>query len=203
VARAEGGSLARVSMATPPPGWPSAVVLASSSPRRLDLLRSIGVDPEVRPADIDETPFAGEEPDAYVARLAQGKAAAVAGPGEVVVAADTTVVIDGRIIGKPVDRASALASLRALSGRTHTVFTGVAVLRAGGFAGATVTSEVTFVKASEEWLDWYTGTREPYDKAGGYGLQGAGAMLVASVNGSVSNVLGLPLAELNELMQSR
>ena len=140
-------------------------MLASSSPRRLDLLRSVGVEPEVRPADLDETPHDGEEPAAYVARLARGKAASVAGPGEVVVAADTTVVIDGRIIGKPADRAEALDSLRALSGRTHTVYTGVAVLSDAGFADVTVTSEVTFVKASEEFLDWYTGTDEPYDKA--------------------------------------
>jgi septum formation protein len=180
-------------------------VLASSSPRRLDLLRMIGVEPEVRPADIDETPYPGEAPDAYVARLARGKASAVAGPGEVVVAADTTVVIDGRIIGKPSDRAEARDSLRTLSGRTHTVYTGVALLSpasAAGFAGATVTSDVTFVKISEDFLDWYTGTAEPYDKAGAYGLQGAGAMLVAAVHGSVSNVLGLPLAELNDLMQT-
>jgi septum formation protein len=178
------------------------VVLASSSPRRLDLLRLIGVEPEVRPADIDETPRPGEDPAAYVSRLAQGKATTVARPGEVVVAADTTVVIDGRIIGKPADRPEALESLRTLSGRTHTVFTGVAVLSDSGVASVTVTSEVTFVKISAEFLDWYTGTPEPYDKAGGYGLQGAGAMLVAGVNGSVSNVLGLPLAELNDLVQT-
>jgi septum formation protein len=186
-----------------PPGWPSAVVLASSSPRRLGLLRSIGAEPEVRPADIDETPHEGEDPAAYVDRLARGKAVAVARPGEVVVAADTTVVIDGRIIGKPSDRAEALAALRTMSGRTHTVYTGVAVLSDGTASCVTVTSEVTFVKASEEFLDWYTGTEEPYDKAGGYGLQGAGAMLVARVDGSVSNVVGLPLAELNDLMLAR
>jgi septum formation protein len=178
-------------------------VLASSSPRRLDLLRSVGVEPEVRPADIDETPHDGEDPAAYVDRLARGKAAAVGRPGEVVVAADTTVVIDGRIIGKPSGRAEALDTLRTLSGRTHTVYTGVAVLSDGIPSCVTVTSEVTFVKASEDFLDWYAGTGEPYDKAGAYGLQAAGAMLVAGVHGSVSNVLGLPLAELNELMLSR
>ena len=178
-------------------------MLASSSPRRLDLLRSVGVEPEVRPADLDETVRDGEDPAGYVARLARGKAAAVARPGEVVVAADTTVVIDGRIMGKPAGRAEALDSLRTLSGRTHTVYTGVAVLSPAGSAGVTVTSQVTFVKASEDFLDWYTSTAEPYDKAGGYGLQGAGAMLVAGVHGSVSNVLGLPLAELNDLMLAR
>ena len=178
-------------------------MLASSSPRRLDLLRSIGVEPEVRPADIDETPWSGESPGAYVARLARGKASAVARPGEVVVAADTTVVIDGRIIGKPGDQAEARDTLRTLSGRTHTVYTGVALVSPAGTSGVTVTSEVTFVKISEDVLDWYVRSPEPYDKAGAYGLQGAGAMLVASVQGSVSNVLGLPLAELHELMASR
>ena len=187
----------------PPPGWPGAVVLASSSPRRLDLLRSIGVEPEVRPADIDETPLDGETPGAYVERLARGKASAVAGPGEVVVAADTTVVIDDRIIGKPASRAEALDTLRTLSGRTHTVYTGVAVFSPTGTSGVTVTSEVTFVKISDEVLDWYVDSPEPYDKAGAYGLQAAGALLVSSVQGSVSNVLGLPLAELHELMVSR
>ena len=179
------------------------MVLASSSPRRLGLLRSIGVEPEVRPADIDETPWPDEQPAAYVERLARGKARAVARPGEVVVAADTTVVIDGRIIGKPAGQAEALDTLRTLSGRTHTVYTGVAVVSPAGTSGITVTSEVTFVKISEDVLDWYTGSAEPYDKAGGYGLQGAGAMLVADVHGSVSNVLGLPLAELHDLMVSR
>jgi septum formation protein len=179
------------------------VVLASSSPRRLDLLRSIGVQPEVRPADINETPLDGEEPAAYVDRLARTKARTVARPGEVVVAADTTVVIDGRIIGKPADRAEALDTLRTLSGRTHTVYTGVAVVSPTGTVAVTVTSDVTFVKISEDVLDWYIGSPEPYDKAGAYGLQAAGAMLVAAVHGSVSNVLGLPLAELHDLMLSR
>ena len=99
------------------------MVLASSSPRRLDLLRLIGVEPEVRPADIDETPRPGEDPAGYVSRLARGKATEVARPGEVVVAADTTVVIDGRIIGKPASRAEARDTLLVLSGRTHTVYT--------------------------------------------------------------------------------
>ena len=179
------------------------MVLASSSPRRLGLLRSIGVEPEVRPADLDETPLAGEPPAAYVDRLARAKAQAVARPGEVVVAADTTVVIDGRIIGKPGDRAEALDTLRTLSGRTHTVYTGVAVASPAGTVAVTVTSEVTFVKISDDVLDWYVDSPEPYDKAGAYGLQAAGAMLVASVRGSVSNVLGLPLAELHDLMLSR
>lgn len=183
-----------------PPGWPSRVVLASASPRRLDLLRSIGVDPDVRPADIDETPLPGESPAVYVERLAGAKAAAVARAGETVIAADTTVSIGGHIIGKPADRAGALAILRKLSGRTHVVYTGVAVLDDSGVATTTVASEVTFIHASNSLLAWYADTAEPYDKAGAYGLQGGGALLVAGVRGSVTNVIGLPLAELHELV---
>ena len=183
-----------------PPGWPSSVVLASASPRRLGLLKNIGVDPEVRPADIDETPLPGESPARYVERLAVAKAAAVARDGEVVIAADTTVSINGQIIGKPASRAEALDILRTLSGQTHTVFTGLAVLSPSGTTSAIVTSEVTFIQASADLLAWYADTDEPYDKAGGYGLQGAGSMLVAGVQGSVTNVVGLPLAQLHELM---
>ena len=183
-----------------PPGWPASVVLASASPRRLGLLKNIGVDPEVRPADIDETPRPGESPARYVERLAVAKAAAVARDGEVVIAADTTVSINGQIIGKPASRAEALDILRTLSGRTHTVFTGLAVLAPSGTTSAIVTSEVTFIQAGEDLLAWYADTDEPYDKAGAYGVQGAGSMLVARVQGSVTNVVGLPLAQLHELM---
>jgi septum formation protein len=183
-------------------------VLASASPRRLELLRGIGVDPEVRPADIDETPLPGESAAVYVERLAAAKAVAVGRAGETVIAADTTVSLDGRIIGKPADRSGALDILRRLSGRTHIVYTGVAVLSGGGPPGSrsaatTVTSEVTFIRASESLLAWYADTAEPYDKAGAYGLQGAGSLLVAEVRGSVTNVIGLPLAELHELVSGR
>jgi septum formation protein len=175
-------------------------VLASASPRRLELLRGIGADPEVRPADIDETPLPGESAAVYVGRLAAAKAVAVGRPGGVVIAADTTVSLDGRIIGKPADRSGALDILRRLSGRTHIVYTGVAVLAGAGIAATTVASEVTFIQASEDLLGWYADTAEPYDKAGAYGLQGAGSLLVAEVRGSVTNVIGLPLAELHELV---
>jgi len=175
-------------------------VLASASPRRLELLRGIGADPEVRPADIDETPLPGESAAVYVGRLAAAKAVAVGRAGETVIAADTTVSLDGRIIGKPADRSGALDILRRLSGRTHIVYTGVAVLSGTGTAATTVASEVTFIQASEDLLGWYADTAEPYDKAGAYGLQGAGSLLVAEVRGSVTNVIGLPLAELHELV---
>lgn len=193
-------------------------MLASASPRRLELLRGIGADPEVRPADIDETPLPGESAAVYVGRLAAAKAMAVGRAGEVVIAADTTVSLDGRIIGKPDDRSGALDILRRLSGRTHIVYTGVAVLggpagsgpagaglagaglAGAGIAATTVASEVTFIEASEDLLGWYADTAEPYDKAGAYGLQSAGSLLVAEVRGSVTNVIGLPLAELHELV---
>jgi septum formation protein len=186
---------------TVPPGWPARVVLASSSPRRLDLLRSIGIEPEVRPAHLDESELPGEDPRTYVRRLAIAKGLAVAGPGEVVVAADTTVDVDGAIVGKPADAVDAARLLRLLSGRTHLVHTGIAVARGGDVTAAVVTSEVTFVGLHAEVVDWYIATGEPLDKAGAYGLQGPGAMLVASVRGSTTNVIGLPLAELHRLVR--
>jgi septum formation protein len=167
------------------------LVLASASPRRRDLLSAVGLRFTVVPADIDETPFAAEEPLAYVERLAVEKARAV--DGEVVLAADTTVAIDGRILGKPRDRADAAAMLRSLRGRTHAVHTGVALRRGGQVASAVVTSEVTFAPVTDAWIEWYVATGEPLDKAGAYAVQGAGGLFVAAVEGSPSNVVGLPL----------
>jgi septum formation protein len=140
-----------------------------------------------------------------VERLAREKAAAVTGRvGErgVVIAADTTVELDGRILGKPADDAEATEMLRSLSGRTHRVYTGLAVQPVGGEPVSTVvTTEVTMTTIDDGLLAWYVGTGEPMDKAGAYALQGAGGVLVASVRGSVSNVVGLPLAELVDLAQ--
>lgn len=184
---------ARSDLAAPP------LVLASGSPRRAELLARLGVRPEIRPADVDETPRAGETADALVARLAGAKAVAGAAAGdgrdEVVLAADTVVVLDGRALGKPRDRDDAAATLRALSGRTHQVTTGVAVVRGPVSAATRVTTAVTFRPLSEHEIAWYVATEEPDDKAGSYGLQGAGAALVARVEGSDTNVIGLPLAE--------
>lgn len=192
------------------------VVLASGSPRRLALLEQLGVQPLVKPADIDESPLAGEDPVAYVARLAAEKALAVTaglfdgpvdGPfaGAVVVAADTTVDLDGRILAKPDDAADARRMLRSLSGRTHRVHTGVAVHRVAPGAGAplveVVTTLVTMSPLTDEMLDWYVATGEPLDKAGAYALQGAGGVLVEKVAGSVSNVVGLPLTALATLIR--
>lgn len=184
-----------------------AVVLASRSPRRLDLLAQLGVAPEVVPADIDESPHAGESPVDMVRRLAMSKARAVAERlGDertgVVLAADTTVDLDGENFGQPVDEADAARMLRRLSGRTHRVHTAVAVVRPGSDAPEVevVTSLVTFQPLNDHVVEWYVGTGEPIGKAGAYAVQGLGGTLVASVKGSWSNVVGLPLTETARLL---
>jgi len=180
---------------------PVALVLASSSPRRSELLRQVGLDFEIRPADIDESVRLEESPIDYVQRLSSEKAAEVARPGEIVVAADTTVTVDGEILAKPPDDADARRMLRLLSGRVHNVYTGVTVLALGDTSTQTaertlvVNTEVTFVEIDDEMLDWYIRTGEPDGKAGGYAIQGAGGSLVKRLDGSVTNVIGLPLAE--------
>lgn len=172
------------------------LVLASASPRRRDLLASLGLDAVVDPAEIDESPLTGEQPCPYVARVARAKATAVARrhEGAVVLAADTTVDLDGEILAKPEGPDAARQMLRRLSGRTHRVHTAVAVRGAGRLDEDLITTLVTFVPVDDALLEWYVGTGEPFDKAGGYGIQGRGGVLVEQVRGSVSNVVGLPLA---------
>ncbi len=183
------------------------LVLASSSPRRSELLRQVGLDFEIRPADIDESVRAGEPPIDYVRRLSIEKAAVVARPGEIVVAADTTVEIEGEILAKPVDGDDARRMLRLLSGRVHRVHTGVTVLTLGQegepMASDTqvVHTAVTFVEIDDATLEWYVETGEPDGKAGGYAIQGAGGVLVKRLDGSVTNVIGLPLAETLEMIR--
>ncbi len=193
---------------------PAPVVLASASPRRHELLARLGVTFEVVPADLDETPHEGEDAHRYVERLAREKAEAVAartaGPATVI-AADTTVELDGRILGKPQDADEATAMLRALSARMHRVHTGLAVQVVGAPTGGAghgavvvstvVTTSVTMTRITPAMSAWYVATGEPMDKAGAYALQGAGGVLVEAVRGSVSNVVGLPLAELVVLAQ--
>lgn len=177
------------------------VVLASRSPRRLDLLREMGIEPLVVAADIDETPQDGETPIEYVERLATAKAAVVANLesvadlSSVVIAADTTVDLDGEIFGQPVDIYDARQMLERLSGRGHRVHTGVCVLQptTGISITEVATSEVLFEVLSDELLDWYLGTCEWQGKAGSYAVQGLGRALVAKVTGSQSNVIGLPV----------
>ena len=182
------------------PGAPAGavrVVLASQSPRRRDLLTLVGIAHEVRPADVDERLRAGEAPDAYVRRLAGEKAHAVAvalgDPRAAVLAADTTVVIDGAILGKPADAAEARAMVRRLSGRTHAVYTGMAVVRGARAADAVERVGVTFRALSDDEVAAYVATGEPMDKAGAYGIQGYGATIVARVDGDYFAVMGLSL----------
>lgn len=159
------------------------------------------------PADIDETPAADEDPIAYVVRLAEEKAAAVATPGTVVIGADTSVVLDGEILGKPSDRADAAATLRRLAGRTHEVVTGVAIVVCDLDGTRSTTSghersEVEVATLTDATIRWYVATGEADDKAGSYGLQGAGGLFADHVRGSVSNVIGLPLSRLHQLCET-
>lgn len=178
------------------------LVLASQSPRRLELLASVGVYVEVRPSRADESVHPGEDPTAYVRRVARDKAMAVpCAPGEIVLAADTAVVLGREILGKPADAEDARRMLRSLSGSTHVVLTGVHALAVPPSAEGTrqeslvVSTAVRFATLTEERIAWYVSTGEPLDKAGAYALQGSGGSLVRGVAGSVSNVVGLPLAE--------
>ena len=180
------------------------VVLASGSPRRHELLAQLGMEIDVRPSDIDETPLPGEHPIDYVRRLALGKAEAAAfaaEPDTVVVAADTTVEIDGQILAKPDDAAHAVSMLQALRGRTHHAHTGVAVRRGEHIKSVVVTTAVDFADVSDAEIAWYVGTGEPLDKAGAYAVQGRAAAYVRAVHGSVTNVVGLPLTETLELLK--
>ncbi len=188
-----------------------SLVLASGSPRRRELLTGAGLTFSVRPADIDEAPLPDEAATAYVKRLSIEKAAAsaaspLASSAEVILAADTTVEANGLILEKPVDDDDAYGMLRRLSGRSHQVHTGVTVSvgRIGARRSSTivVTTEVTFVALTDEMIDWYLATGEANDKAGAYGIQGAAAGFVERVDGSVTNVVGLPLAETLALLDS-
>ncbi len=173
------------------------MILASASPRRRELLTQIGVHFSIQPADIDETPYANEHPADYVERMAREKALAVAlAIGEdFVLGADTTVVCDGEILAKPADAAEASAMLSSLSGRAHQVLTAVALAQAGQVRSQVVSTRVRFRDLSADEIAAYVATGEPMDKAGAYGIQGLGAILVADIQGSYSNVVGLPLTE--------
>ena len=176
------------------------IVLASASPRRADLLRSAGLSFVIEPADIDETPRPTERPIELVDRLSSAKALALAG-ARVVVAADTVVDLDGVVLGKPLDAANAAATLRRLSGRPHLVHTGVTVARGEIRRSTVVTTEVRFVALTDDDIAAYVATGEPLDKAGSYAIQGGAARFVVEVRGSVTNVIGLPLAETIALLR--
>jgi len=181
------------------------ILLASASPRRSELLRQVGIVHEVRPVDVDESVRDGEAPSAYVLRLAEAKAAALwqrLEPGErrPVLAADTTVALEGEIFGKPGSLAEARAMLGRLSGRTHEVHTAVALLHAGGSGARVSSSSVSLRELSRAEIDWYWSTGEPADKAGGYAVQGRAAAFISHIAGSYSGIMGLPLYETWELL---
>jgi len=175
---------------------PVQLILASSSPRRRQLLELLGLKFEVRSANIDESIQGGETPSAYVERVAMLKAVRVAMqmPQALILGADTAVVVDGRILGKPQSPADARRMLTLLSGRSHAVLTGIA-LAGTDQSSRIVESQIDFRVLSRGEIDWYIRTGEPMDKAGAYGAQGIGSFLIQSVHGSYSNVVGLPLAE--------
>jgi septum formation protein len=174
-------------------------ILASASPRRKELLHSVGLKFKIIPSDVDESCIAGESPQNHVRRLSCAKVAAVANqyPKALVLGADTIVVIDDLILGKPKNRKQAREMLQRLSNRRHTVFTGFTIARidSGRSKTGVVRSAVQFKKISPEEMDWYVDGSEPYDKAGGYAAQGMGAYFIKAIRGSYTNVIGLPLSE--------
>lgn len=187
-------------MQAPPP----VLCLASASPRRRALLLQIGVAHIVRAADIDEIAHAGEAPRDYVARVATAKARAIWRAEEAlpVLGADTTVVVDGAMFGKPAGRAAGLAMLARLSGRVHEVVSAVALADARGVAIAVSTSAVRFRTLSDEECRAYWESGEPHDKAGAYAIQGLAAAFIESLHGSYSGVVGLPLFETAALLRA-
>ena len=167
------------------------ITLASTSPRRKQLLEMLGLPVVVRPPHIPEEHRPGEAPLAYTERLARAKAERV--PGDYVIGADTTVVLDGQLLEKPVDRADAVRMLTLLQGRTHEVVTSVALVASGVTHTATDITHVMFRPADRAFLEAYVDTGEPMDKAGAYGIQGFGATIVSRVDGDYFAVMGLPL----------
>lgn len=181
------------------------LILASASPRRRELLDQIGVQFDISPAEICEDPLPNELPPAYTARLAQEKAQIVLARQAqpcVVLGSDTTVSIDGDILGKPADEADAVRMLMRLSGRVHEVITAVALCTRQGCDLRVVTSRVEFIPYDEALCRRYWRTGEPRDKAGAYGIQGAAGLLVKHIEGSYSAIVGLPLCETAELLSA-
>ena len=179
------------------------LVLASASPRRADLLRAAGISFDVFPVDIDEGFRKGEKPEHAVARVAQAKAmAALAShPDAIVLGADTTVVARGEVLAKPADAADAGRMLRLLSGRTHEVLTGVCVSSKHRRLVHVDSTRVRMAQLGDTEIDWYVSTGEPFDKAGGYAVQGLASRFIEGIDGSYSNVVGLPVSSVYELLK--
>jgi nucleoside triphosphate pyrophosphatase len=177
------------------------LILASASPRRAELLRAAGIEVDVRPADVDESVQPGEAPERYASRVALAKARAISlqAPDRFVLGADTVVVVDDRILAKPTDSADARGMLRSLSGRSHVVTTAVILIRGAGLPGEMLDAQaerttVEFASLTSDEIEWYAATSEPMDKAGGYAIQGLASRFVTRIDGSYSNVVGLPVS---------
>ena len=180
-------------------------ILASASPRRRELLASVGLDFDVIPSAVPEVRAEGESPEEYVARLSREKAAAIAARhgDRWIIAADTTVLLGEELLEKPADPADAQRMLATIAGKTHIVYTGVTLQNAArGYHDTRVAeSEVRMLPLTEREIEWYVATGEPLDKAGAYAVQGIGAMFIDSVHGSYTNVVGLPLALLYQMLK--
>ena len=180
-------------------------ILASSSPRRRELLTSIGLDFDVVPSHVPEEHQPGEAPEEYVARLSREKANAIAAkhPSAWIIAADTTVLLGDQLLEKPVDKKDAERMLSLIAGKTHVVYTGVTLqnVERGYRETRVAESEVRMLPLAQEDVRWYVSTGEPLDKAGAYAVQGIGAMFIDSIHGSYTNVVGLPLAMLFQMMR--
>ena len=181
------------------------LILASASPRRAELLASAGYEFDVAPTDVDETPGVAESPESYALRVARDKAIAAShrcqDTGGVVVAADTVVVVNGQILGKPKDSADARRMLRLLSSGVHEVHTAVVVRTPAGERAELVTTRVRFVPLDDAEIDWYVASGEPVGKAGAYAIQGRAARFIDRIEGSWSNVVGLPLATVARMLK--
>jgi septum formation protein len=184
-----------------------SLILASASPRRADLLRAAAIPFDIQPAEIDETRRPGEQPEAYVRRVAEAKVAAVGGrfPARIVLAADTAVVVGSDVLGKPVDGADAARMLGLLSGRIHEVMTAVCLLTPAGPAverrlrTEVDSTRVTFARLTKAEIAWYVAGGEPSDKAGAYAIQGLASRFVTRIEGSYSNVVGLPIERVYQM----
>jgi septum formation protein len=175
------------------------VILASASPRRAELLRAAGFEFEIVAADVDERVRDGETPDVYVRRLAQAKSGGAVSDA-IVIGADTAVVVDGAILGKPIDDADAARMLKRLSGRTHDVLTGVSVRLGTHELSRVETTRVEFAPLTDADIAWYVSSGEGRDKAGAYAIQGLASRFIPRIDGSYSNVVGLPIAGVAELL---
>jgi len=180
------------------------LILASKSPRRYDLLKQMGLNFEVIPSNVEEDFIPTESPREHVVRLAEAKALDVGNrfPDDWVIGADTIVYVDGIILGKPKNREEALEMLRLISGKEHRVLTGISVYhhKKGKGECEAVETAVRVKALSPAEMEWYIETGEPFDKAGGYGIQGIGSFMIESINGSYTNVVGLPLCELMQML---